>query len=172
MCHSACDHQQMQISALLDDELTADELLPVLDHLVGCPDCAAFYRDGRRLQETTEHMQTLPEALPQPVAIRRRPIWMIPSFAGAAVAVIAALLLVWPQPSPITGSELETGVIPVVAETPNTVHLIADDANMDEVRFVQMAVELLQADVRYQRKMSEVLTQIAEDAPERWQGAL
>jgi hypothetical protein len=39
------------ISALLDGELAAPALLAAVDHLLACPDCQAFYRQGRALEQ-------------------------------------------------------------------------------------------------------------------------
>ncbi len=46
-----CKEYESQISALMDDELTADERIAVLEHLAQCPACQAYWEDLLSLRD-------------------------------------------------------------------------------------------------------------------------
>ena len=41
----ACKEYEARISALIDDELSPEERLAVMEHLAGCPGCKAYWED-------------------------------------------------------------------------------------------------------------------------------
>ncbi len=162
-----CEHYQAQLSALLDGELEPRAMRALLDHLLDCPDCACFYAEARDLQTLVDRLEPLAlepatEPAPEPVPARRRSAWLRPSpaWGWAAAMVIAVVAGVWGaehvrnRPG---GGEIPSGA----GETPVVIDVANQAAPMDEARFVELTVELLQADERYQREMSAVLKQVA-----------
>ena len=164
-----CEHYQMELSALLDGELEPHAMRALLDHLLDCPDCACFYIEARDLQSLVNRLE--PDAV-VPTAVRGpapapRAAWLrrSPAWAWAAAAAVALVAGVWGaehwhnRPAP--------GEIPAGAVEEPLVIDVGDQATpMDEARFVELTVELLRADERYQQEMSAVLKQVARSRAE------
>lgn len=187
-----CEQHQMRISALIDGELEQREYLELLDHVLDCSQCALFFRSAKHLQQVVEGTEAcLPSASDATAAgaavsasddagrSKRRagaghrerlvpgPAW---GWAAAFVLVaVVTLWQVWPGPSPADTARISPeggrdADLTIVLET-------SPDA-MTEDRFLSMAVELLQADERYQTKMAEVLHAATNTRAARLTGAL
>ena len=159
----ACEHHQMQLSALLDDELEPRAMRATLDHLLDCPECARFYLEARGLQEIAERLApqaVLPAASD---AVRTtRAAWLRPApawgwAAAVVVAVAAGVLSADHWSSPRVHEEIPNAA----AEAPLVIDVDDRTEPMNEARFVELTVELLRADQRYQQEMSTVLRQVA-----------
>ena len=120
-----CETFQVSLSALLDVELEMAEVVPTLDHLLGCEECRSFYLQARALEEriTTEpavkgapqnaHLEELWVRIRNESLRRerwRRARARLPQ-AAAILFVMAGSLFVydrWSAPTPIAESgELE-----------------------------------------------------------------
>jgi predicted anti-sigma-YlaC factor YlaD len=156
---------EISLSALADGELSAEDLLPVIDHLAECPGCQAFYRDVR----------SLAAALPAGTVAEPAPgeapeeIWHRIEMATApavgrigqgrpwALRLAAAILLV----AGLWGALAAVRFLRP-ADAPIEVTLGEDRGRMTDRRFVDLTVELLRADSRYRQEMLQVLTTVSE----------
>lgn len=145
---------ELPASAALDRELDGEETLELLDSMADDADCRAHWL---RLREF-EH-QLAP--LVQPAATRLRPTgfglraswWLVP-VAAAAILVLGLF---------VTHS-MRVQQLPGPDGDPLTVRLAENQGQMSEARFVEIVVEVLQADPRYQAKMLEVLEEVRPEA--------
>lgn len=165
---SDCETYEMSISALADGELPAEDLLPILDHLVECSSCQAFYRDVRALAaalpsdpaagsapgEAPEEIWRRIEREAVPVLSRTATVrpWAMPMRIAAAVLLVAGL---W-------GAFVAVSSTLQPAGEPIEITLGEDGGRMTEQRFVDLTVELLRADSRYHQEMLQVLTAVTE----------
>ena len=138
-----CPDHQLAVSCLIDGELANAEVAPTLDHLLQCRACRGFYEQARALESRLSGLGDEVTADGR----RRLPGWI---WSGAVAAAIGALgfglvgdRAAWPTPS---GSSER--VIDATARR-----------DMSDARFVDLTVELLQADPRYHREMMDVLLQ-------------
>ncbi len=60
--NTACEHHQVQLSALLDDQIEPRDMRAALDHVLDCPECARFYREARGLQLIVERIEPVAAA--------------------------------------------------------------------------------------------------------------
>jgi hypothetical protein len=168
----SCEEYEIDLSALVDGELSPQAAGEALEHAFGCASCRAFYLAARRLEKagvalrdtaageraaTEAGWRAVEARLGRPEARRGR----LPSRALRAAALVALGLgggyllsgvLRPSSPAAIAPAPAVTGVAPAAA-TPGAVA----PAPMDEHRFVALADELLRSDVRYQRAMLQVL---------------
>ncbi|HEX7181634.1 MAG TPA: zf-HC2 domain-containing protein [Thermoanaerobaculia bacterium] len=169
---SDCATYEMSISALADGELPAEDLLPAIDHLAGCPSCQAFYRDVRALAaalpaggarhlsvsaasapgEAPEEVWRRIEAAAAPALSRTERTRPWAMRLAAAVLLIASL---WGAFAAVRSTLHPPG-------EPIEVALGEDRGRMSEQRFVDLTVELLRADSRYHQEMLQVLTAVTE----------
>jgi len=191
----ACEQYQVQLSALLDDEIEPHEMRAVLDHVLGCPDCARFYREARGLQLIVERIEPAAAersasaparvtAATRDRARERAAGWLRPrpAWGWAAAVVVAAAAGLWggshwleaPTPALRAGSEQVGGESwsEAAEETRAAIEIPGDGTSMNEERFVELTVELLRADRRYQQEMSAVLKQVDRIYTEDAKGAL
>jgi len=167
---SHCETYEISISALADGELSAEDLLPTIDHLAECPECQAFYRDVRALAAALPAGPAAESASGEeaPEEIWRRiEVATAPAVGPAvgrtgparpwALRLAAAVLLaagLW-------------GALAAVrflrpADAPIEVTLGEDRGRMTDRRFVDLTVELLRADSRYRHEMLQVLNTVSE----------
>jgi predicted anti-sigma-YlaC factor YlaD len=157
-----CEACEMSISALLDGEEGKDETLPLLDHLVGCPSCQAFYREARALDVS---LKTGPAAATEPAPealwkrIERRGFaaneWR--SWAPRlAAALLVALGAVWAAHS--LGAGAAGGPIEIV---------LGQGGSMTDRHFVEITAEVLRSDPRYRQEMLRVMSAVAAEAGPR-----
>ncbi len=177
---TSCETHQMQLSALLDGELERGELLETLDHVVSCPACARFYHDARGLQELVDGWDPLirptseaaadgdrvvrPARLWSRLWSRCSPVGWVAAAAAAVVALIIGVGVQWDD----ADMRPEASV-----DAPATIEVADTGAQpMSEDRFVELTVELLRADQRYQQEMADVLRKVERTRPEAWGRAL
>ena len=172
MTVTRCDEIEPEISALLDGELSHSECLAVVDHLLVCEHCRAFYRGGRSLDEALHAAQVvsasdeLPgglweriEAAARPPSTSRVVPLRVPRrvrttlFQAAAVLVLA--LGGWWMLE-----RRATDLPPLPADGIVQVAVESNPGAMDDSRFLQMTTELLQADRRYHLKMYQILSAV------------
>lgn len=137
-----CEHHQIVLSSLLDGEAAPGETRDALDHLLGCDACRGFYREARALDA---ELQTPP--VPVRIAPPRR---RLPAWAWSA-ATAAVLLLALGGLSGRTATPTGDPADRIIDATGRT--------EMSDARFVDLTVELLQADPRYHLEMMDVLQQ-------------
>ncbi len=149
------------LSAVMDGELTGEELLESIDALVESGELRGFWRDSRSLQKTlTKSQNVLVETPPDSVwenvqtATRkqRAKIFKLSGASPQVWAAAASILLIFS----LTLAGFLRGTIPEQANA-RTVQMGAHDGEMSEDRFIELTTELLQADSRYHRKMLEVM---------------
>lgn len=155
------EHHELWASLALDDELSHDELLRLLDAMADDPRARDFWRTARA---TDRMLEPLRAATAAPRAVRtsarpapRRRVWMRAAGAVAVVLVVAfGLHLLRPANEVV-------GTVDAVQ-----VRLGEDAGNMDDQRFVELALELLRADRRYLDEMVDLLddVQVHEVVPE------
>ncbi len=171
MTTTQCEHLEAEVSALLDGELTATQSLTVVDHLLSCDRCRAFYRGGRSLARALDSAQlasrdaTLPDDLWQRIEAAAR----IPKEGGSAVVrfavpwwralvQVAAVCLIavggwWFGHQSTQLPKLpDDGIVRVAVE--------GNRGAMDDNRFLRLTTELLQADRQYHLKMHQILTAV------------
>jgi predicted anti-sigma-YlaC factor YlaD len=156
---------EISISALADGELSAEDLLPTIDHLAECSGCQAFYRDVRSLAAA---LPAGPVAEPAPGEASEE-IWRRIEMATApaigrieqgrpwALRLAAAVLLV----AGLWGALAAVRFLRP-ADAPIEVTLGEDRGRMTDRRFVDLTVELLRADSRYRQEMLQVLTTVSD----------
>jgi len=145
---------ELPASAALDRELDAEETLELLDAMSDDADCRAHWR---RLREFDQQLAPLV----QPAVTRLRPAgfghrttWWLAPVAAAAILVIGLFM----------SRATQVQQLPGPGDNPLTVRLAENRGEMSEARFVEIVVEVLQADQRYQAKMLEVLEEVRPEA--------
>jgi anti-sigma factor RsiW len=154
---------EVEISALLDDELDRTELLAVVDELVASPEARASYRELRsldRLLGADERSSRLPPELWQRIvaaAERDRVVALArPQRSLRPVLAVAAALLL-----ATTGWLLVARLAPLRTATEVvTVQVGADRGQMSDERFIALTTELLGAEPRYHRTMQQIMTAV------------
>lgn len=166
---TVCERIEMELSAIADGAGEPEELAPVLDHLVECAPCRAFYRQVRVLDNTVAaDRTTAPAALPTELWERieervapRKVDWRLlrgmPRWALQAAALVVLGAGLWatgmlhaPHLSKVRdGMEIRIG---------------EERGKMTDAQFVELAITVLKADPRYQRKMLEVLQLVSSGA--------
>lgn len=143
---------ELSSSAALDGELDPVETLELLDDMAGDPACRENWLRVRAMDRRLDPM-VVPASRPLAAARGRlvRVWWLAPV---AAAALFAALLL----PPDV----VQVDSLPAPGGQPLTVRL--EEGDMTDARFVELVVEVLQADQRYQEKMREVLEEVRPEA--------
>ena len=165
----SCEEHEIDLSSLLDGELSPAEAADATEHALGCASCAEFFRAARRVAGAAEGLREEDGALSPSRAdelwraVERRSAVREPRPAFAAgrgaepnrarrtlrAAALVALGL--------GGGYLLSGLAGPGAGSSAVLAGVGAGAAMDERRFVAVADELLNSDVRYQRAMLEVL---------------
>jgi hypothetical protein len=165
-----CESYEVLISTWMDESLERDAQRELFDHFVRCETCRAFYRDARALEglvaaaspaselaeqpspEVWERIEN--KTAPKPPAEKRLaglPSWALRA-AAALVIGVALAFIPWPQS-------------PARERSATSVELILEEnrGSMTEVRFLELATELLRADRRYHFAMQEVMEKVIDD---------
>jgi anti-sigma factor RsiW len=151
-----CEEYELLASAFVDDELSREETMSLLDHLATCDSCRLFYREARSLQEAVISLPdpaVLPKAAWQRIESRARsnrpvvpaPVWRIA--AGFFLAI-----LVW--------QVAQVRVAPLSDPQLVQVSLEESRGSMSDARFVELTAEVLRADRRYHQAMLEVMREV------------
>ncbi len=158
-----CELHELQISALLDGEADLHEQKAALDHMLSCGDCRRFYEEARGLQELVDDLPLAPSPEPTVADLPRRgrviptglPIWA----QAAAILLVLALGLAigfGAGGRALPERSAEEFALPSGEQTIE-LRLASEAGSMSEARFTSLALDLLRADTRYQRKMFEIL---------------
>ncbi len=164
---NACEHHELEISALLDGESTPAGAIAVLDHVTRCPSCRLFYREARTFQECIGGLSApLSAGTAPPVATPgsgkppapgrgrgRRPIRSVPRWSWPLAAALVIALGWW-----ISGELVGRRAPSAAASAPMTIQLGSDPEAMSDARFLELTRELLQADQGYRRMMLGLLS--------------
>jgi hypothetical protein len=146
---------ELDSSAALDGELDPVETLELLDAMATESECREHWL---RLRAFDRQLDPVIRPADRDLPARRRTriarAWWLAPMAAAALFVFAVL-----QPEL---TELRS--LPDPEGQPLTVRLQANEGEMTEARFVELVLEVLQADQRYQDKMLEVLEEVRPDA--------
>jgi len=144
---------EIEISALLDNELSHTEVLALVDHLVDSDQGRPFYQQARTLGRRVA-LSELPanmwERIEGRADERRR---RLPRWPLKLVAVLVCAIGIWSL-----GRYLPKEVRvddPVVS-----VQLASNSGGMSEERFIELTTELLRADRRYHSKMGEIMNAV------------
>mgnify|MGYP001823173778 CR=1 FL=1 len=139
-------------SAALDGDLDPVETLELLDDMADDPQCREYWRRARAMDRQLD-----PLILPadRPLRGSRGRIAWAWWLAPVAAAALFAVLLLQPDTIRVDG-------LPDPDGRPLTVRL--EEGEMTDARFVELVVEVLQADQRYQEKMREVLEEVRPQA--------
>ncbi len=177
---SDCETYEMSLSALADGELPMEDLVPAVDHLAECPSCQAFYRDVRSLAAAlpadaapsdTPRLSVsatsatvageAPEEIWRRIDVaatlsrpRRARSWARPGAIRLAAAAVLLISILWGT------FAVRSALHP--AGKPIEITLGEDRGRMTEQRFLDLTVELLRADSRYQQEMLQVLNALIE----------
>lgn len=162
-----CEFFEVEISALLDGEVSPDAALETVDHLLACDGCRQFYRGARRVEglladvEAGRSADGLPPRLwariegsarrpgAAPPEQTREPV---PSWAGRVAAVLVLAV----------GAAVVAGLVLLTpgADSERVIELEGRSGVMTDARFVTIATELLQADRQYQMKMEQIMAAV------------
>lgn len=161
-----CESYEILISTWIDEGLERDGQREIFDHFTRCEACRAFYRDTRALDglvaaaspEAAVAEEPAPEVwerierrmVPEEETVRGLPAWALRA-AAALVIGIALAFLPWPQSPP--------------ARAVNQLELVLEEnrGSMTEMRFLELAAELLRSDRRYHFAMQEVMEKVIDD---------
>ncbi|MCB2211746.1 hypothetical protein KQI52_06500 [bacterium] len=157
------------LSAIMDGELTGEELLESIDALVEDGELREFWRDSRSLQKAlarpqSELVETPPSSVWENVEFsagkpkRKAKILSIREVSPQVWAAAASIVLIFS----LTLAGLFNGVMPEQANA-RTIQLGQNEGRMTEDRFLELTSELLKADPRYHRKMLEVMQMVNRD---------
>jgi hypothetical protein len=149
---------EVEISALLDNELSHADILELVDHLVASDECRPFYQQARELSQTMS-LSDLPPDMWERIEKRasegrqrRFPRWPL-----KLVAVVVCAVGIWSIGR----------YVPREARLDNpsvTIQLASDSGQMNEDRFIELTTELLRADRRYHSKMGEIMNAVNASA--------
>jgi len=149
------------LSAIMDGELSGEELLESIDALVETDELRSFWQDSRSLEKAlktqqTELIETPPESVWENVEVvagqKIAKIFRLNNVSPQVWAAAASIALIFS----LTVAGLLRGTFPEQANA-NTIQLGQHDGQMTEDRFIELTTELLQADSRYHRKMLDVM---------------
>ena len=143
---------ELSSSAALDGELDPVETLELLDDMAGDHECRENWRRVRAMDRHLDPMIVPADRPLRPARGRVSRAWWI---APVAAAALFAVLLLRPDTLRVDG-------LPDPDGAPLTVRL--EEGEMTDARFVELVVEVLQADQRYQQKMREVLEEVRPNA--------
>lgn len=167
-----CEEHEILISTFLDGELSREEAAAMLDHLVGCESCRAFYREAQGLQETVRPLTSgrrnpPPAELWDRIESRARPrralagrLLEVSGWGWKAAAVLLVAFGLWQI------GRIQTGQAPRVPpgeeSRPVEVVLGGQPGRMTDARFVELTTELLGAGPRYRQAMLQVMREVQE----------
>jgi len=187
----SCEQYEIDLSSLIDGELSPIEAGDALEHALGCPGCAEFFRAARRVQGAAEALRTADGALSES---RADELWRaVETRTGAGRTIAAPMAALARRGRTLRAAALVAlglgggYLLAGLAGPGSPASRLGDPggdprlassgapASMDELRFVAVADELMRSDVRYQRAMLEVLRLVpaletgeglrSEDAP-------
>jgi hypothetical protein len=151
-----CEEFEMLASAFVDDELSREETVSLLDHLAVCEGCRFFYRQTRSLDETlsgSPAAEVLPAHAWQRIESRvrrRRPV--MPAWGLRAAAGVFLAIVIW--------QIAQLRVSPLQDSRPIEVSLEGAKGAMTDGRFIELTSEILRADRRYHAAMLQVMTEV------------
>jgi predicted anti-sigma-YlaC factor YlaD len=149
-----CEEFEMLASAFVDDELSREETVRLLDHMVACDSCRFFYRQARSLEEALSSPagEVLPERAWQRIEsrVQRRPA--MPAWGLRVAAGLFLGILIW--------QVAQVRVAPLKDSQPIEVSLEGSREAMDESRFIELTSEILRSDRRYHAAMLQVMTEV------------
>ncbi|MCP4546459.1 MAG: hypothetical protein GY835_08355 [bacterium] len=177
-----CETFEMQISALLDGEISYHEQIMLTDHLLSCSSCRDFYNKARELQDLVDELPmtlseetetTADQALayaselesseetPREHSRFRLPASTPQRWLWAAAAVLVFLIGIWSS-NTLQNDSWRYADLPETPsqDEPIDVLLASDSGRMDDSRFVALTLELLRGDQRYHSKMYEILAEL------------
>jgi hypothetical protein len=157
-----CEENQMTISAYLDGEATREEMLPVLDHLIACAECRAFYHEARQLDDLCDQLRRSCEepAHPHPLRAFLGRLLMPPAWAWGAAAAVVIAIGMWGGGLWRPEQAVAPPATPPSLERPVRVTLGEERGAMTDDRFLELTLELLRADTRYRQEMYAVLNEV------------
>jgi hypothetical protein len=168
---SQCESCEVELSALMDGESSPARMVTLLDHLTGCPSCRQFYGELRRFQQVVDDLTAVEadaeHVIPLEAGDRtaRPHAARLPRWAwGMAAALIVAVGLYATMdrfgglnPSAPDGDDVARTALPLAERTLLTIQLEENKGQMDDVRFMELATELLRSDRRYHAMMHDLL---------------
>ncbi len=170
--NTECELYAVELSALIDHGLEPSEVPPVIDHLVECPECRAFWMAARGLDGALVDLRgagdvDLPPGMWQQIREaagagpaddvdgsattvatlhrRRLPAWTL-RLAAALAAAVALVALLGPRLAPerARSSAME-------------IQRIGGDAPMEQEQLLAVAAGLLRADPRDRAALVDIL---------------
>jgi len=160
-----CEEYQIDISAMLDGELTPAEIAATVQHLAKCSECERVFEEFQLLQEKVDKEYSRP-AVPQElwkniqsktiheqqstdltgrvIEFRKWAFRIISVAAGIAITFTAGYFLGKPS-------------APLLIDPSTPIILASQKGSMSDERFQQLTRELLIADQKYQQKMYFIL---------------
>jgi predicted anti-sigma-YlaC factor YlaD len=163
-----CEPYQIALSAMLDFELSREEMATTIQHLSQCEDCRKEFEKFRRLQDTIEagitslvpsekiwvNLQKSLKPLQRPLILKFRQNFL-KIIAIAAVIFVAFGVGYYSAKSKVKPFKVN---IPTV--------FTGKSAQMDEAQFIDFTRDLLNSDPKYSMKMYIVLQTLYEDKME------
>lgn len=169
----SCESWEIELSSLIDGELAPEAATEAVEHALGCPECAEFFRGARRLAASVEALRAGDGALSHR---RADELWRTVAERATGSAATSRVERTLPSRSlraaalvalglgggwflAALGGSATGGALPALLDPRLTSSSASSSsaATMDERRFVALADELMRSDVRYQRAMLEVL---------------
>lgn len=150
-----CEEFELLASAFVDDELSRDETVSLLDHLATCDPCRLFYREARSLQEAFTAppvLAVLPNTTWQRIESRARSRPGVPAWAWRTAAGLFLAIVVW--------QVAQVRVAPFSDPPSVQVSLEESKGSMSDARFVELTTEVLRADRRYHQAMLQVMREV------------
>ena len=157
-----CEHYQMNISAMLDGELSGSELAETVEHLAQCETCRKEMERFRRMQELVDG-EYVEEAVPRNVwknieriskAEKKPAVIGFKDNVYKIIAAAAVLIIIFGagyffgRPGTVLMQDGQSLIN--LASQPQT-------QQMNDDRFIDITRELLNSDPRYQVKMYMIL---------------
>ena len=159
---NGCERYQINMSALMDGELSSEELADTIRHLAACDACMKEFDSFQVLQKRVNHevkAPTVPARLWKAIwregdakteAISRRYNPAVMRALRLAAVIILCFGLGYTLSKPVFHLQPHDPGTPIV--------LASSPGSMSEDRFLEITRELLSADPAYHRKMYLILT--------------
>ncbi|TKJ39114.1 hypothetical protein CEE37_11895 [candidate division LCP-89 bacterium B3_LCP] len=165
-----CEERQVNISAMLDGELSGQELIETVSHLSECQACMKEFRRFQSLQSLIEEETSIPEAPPGlwdriSQAVPQKPVAKIIPLRTKfiKIASIAAALLIFFG----LGYFMRKPTLTILEDPNSPIVLASDRGSMDDDQFLTLTRELLSSDPEYHRRMYFILHTLQADY---WEG--